>query len=269
MERLQAFMTSRVMGEHLQYMINHYKIPSEAVRYLANEIAHKESDTEDTDQKIYIGWCDSIQNIFGFSPYCTVKRQITHVLESLQEARKEMQKCKDNTFQEVVDQHLHRTHDYARHIIWQNEGRKYDINHDVNFWDRNDPPRPSAHVTHVANYGGTKCTHVRFRLKPSYKKRVPVHLAVLTKGKNKLFVLDAERIHDHAFESEGIHVFRAPVFGENAEGEVGQWMTYILEHQTMRDGDGVPMFSHGDTVAGAKSLLDRRIKRETLSQLGF
>jgi hypothetical protein len=110
---------------------------------------------------------------------------------------------------------------------------------------------------------------VHLRLKPSYRQRVPEHRAVLTTGKSKLFVLDSDRIMDHAFESEGIHVFRAPVFGENSNGEVCQWTTYILEHQSMKDSEGVPMISHGDSVSKAKSLLDRRIKRETLNQLGF
>jgi len=267
MEQVQAFMSSRLLQIHLDYMVKLYDVPKLAVACMSDRI-RDEGPTEEGKASLQ-EWRDSMASIFGNDLSRLAYRQIEACIDELHDAREELRKVDEKSFDRIVHDHLRRAKSYATELAWSNEGRKFDISIDMDFCKAGEV-RPRIEFDNIVYRRSTPTQGVTFYLRPSFRKKVPKHLGVLTTGKDKLFVLDMDRIEDHVFEDDGIHVFRAMVFGPDKEGMLTTFNQYVLEHQNMcTSGDSTPMFAHGSSVAKAKALLDRRVKRETLSQLGF
>ena len=187
-------------------------------------------------------------------------RRLDSALDDIQEYRKSIQHRDEVSFSQKKDSVIRKARTTLGNRIFPYEGSKYDFSIKVNFGLPLSVQITDKRVLRVRSKKIAK-RDVLINCSPAVVNRVNDQWARFTVKGEVQFVIDAERIPDHAFNGKRIEVYRLTCFGtEQNYDEPTVYSHYLVEHET-----GV--FAHGKDPSAALSLLNRRLKAEVLKRL--
>lgn len=266
MRQARQFRAAQFLCRELQSLRDTYGIPASVMSLLPDYSSFQLMETD---------WFTNFQNVVGDELANTLARRLKGLHSDIRSERREITRWKHYCFENVARDAASRARSHLRHNLGMNEGMHFNMQGVVHF----------AHHMHEAGYDRTdlKVTIGTYSTVWHRGKKVP-HWDVLVvcspktalsvdhnwagfkiKGKNQV-VLKADEMKDHAFNDQGVTVYKLKCFGL-VDDEPREYDYMLCENKTMRGEDGNPLYAHGKDASTALSLLNRRIKSETIKRL--
>lgn len=250
----------------LDMLIDVYNIPS---------TAFKEQRTNRRFGLIESKWYDVAQNTLDNDLVYHVVRRVDRVVDEIRDIRSMLSNRDDMpTFQDRVDRYVSKAYSKMRHLFCVNEGGLFDFHVHVglrhtlpDFIGENEFGFEISDLRHIW-YRGRKTPNyvVKVAMTPRNAQAIRDEwFCFKIKGKPQ-FVLSAEELTNHVLNDQGAKVYRLECFGL-VDGDPQQFKYYVVQNEGLLNEDGHQIFAHGKDVNSAMSLLNRRIKSETIKRL--
>ena len=220
-------------------------------------------------------WYDKVKGFMDRDIVYHVCRRVDRLIEEVREIRQDFkERGNPDSFDDRVGSYVAKAHRKIRHLFHVNEGGHFDF--DVNVGLRHTLPEYLGESGfNFQIYDAATNWHRGRQLK---MHRVKVHMTprnamairdewFFFKIKSKpQFVMSAEEIKGHMFNNQGVKVYRLDCFGL-INDDPQSYQYYVVQNEGLLNDDGVQIFAHGKDVSSAMSLLNRRIKSETIKRL--
>ena len=226
---------------------------------------------------VHSSWYRSVEEILDKDMLWNVSRRVERLIDEIREIREIFNRDREaSTFKDRLDRYVSKASSKMRHLFILNEGGMFDFRVHVDLrgslsdyiGDRNFGVQIEE-IRH-AWYRGRRVKN--FMVNVSMTPRTVASIReewffFRVKGKPQ-FVLNAEEIKGHVFNEQGSKVYRLDCFGL-VDDDAQEYKYYLVQNESLLNEDGHPIFAHGKDVNSAMSLLNRRVKSETIKRLGI
>ena len=250
----------------LDMLIDVYNIPP---------TAFKEQRVNRRFELIDSKWYDVAQNTLDNDLVYHVVRRVDRVVDEIRDIRSMLSNRDDMpSFQDRVNRYVSKAYSKMRHLFCLNEGGLFNFNVHVglkhtlpDITGENEFGFEISGLQHVW-YRGRKITNysVKVAMTPRNAQAIRDEWFCFKIKSKPQFVLNAEELSDHALNDQGAKVYRLNCFGL-IDNEPQEYKYYLVQNEGLLNEEGHHIYAHGKDVNSAMSLLNRRIKSETIKRL--